>query len=55
MESDFYGSEDEGDDIATEVEIRVDNLLKDIALFKRRCADDKTRLMLNSLHDIQAN
>lgn len=55
MESDFYGSEDEGDDIATEVEIRVDNLLKDIALFKRRCADDKTRLVLNSLHDIQAN
>ena len=50
QESDF-DSEDERDNVTTEVEIRVDELLKDLTLFKRRCADDKARLMLNSLQE----
>lgn len=44
-----FASEEEGEDVTTEIEIRVDNLLKDIGAFKRRCQDDKARLMLNEL------
>ncbi|KAF8468875.1 P-loop containing nucleoside triphosphate hydrolase protein [Kalaharituber pfeilii] len=54
LESD-YDSADDREDVATEVEIRVDELLKDIALFKRKCADDKARIMLNALHERPLN
>lgn len=50
VESD-YGSDDDRENIMDEVEIRVDELLKNIAAFKMRCAEDKARLMLNALHE----
>ncbi|KAI5811099.1 P-loop containing nucleoside triphosphate hydrolase protein [Peziza echinospora] len=50
LESD-YDSDEERNNMTTEVEIKVDELVKDLALFKRRCGDDKTRMMLNSLQD----
>ena len=46
-----WDSEEEKDTITNEIEIRVDDWLRDIAGFKRRCADDKTRIVLSALQE----